>query len=88
VERTNQRASRFQRLNGRGSTCTPMTLPRPVATPQPKRHALFRGMRGLIFAAEISAMTVYSENVEQPVEQCRKSQALDAGKGLVGVLGI
>jgi hypothetical protein len=28
--------------------------------------ALLRGMRGLIFAAEISAITVYSEKVEQP----------------------
>jgi len=32
------------------------TAPKPVDTPHPKRHALLRGMRRLIFAAEISAI--------------------------------
>jgi hypothetical protein len=44
------------------------TAPKPVDTPQPKRHALLRGMRRLIFAAEISAMTVYSAKVEHPMK--------------------
>ena len=44
------------------------TAPKPVDTPHPKRHALLRGMRRLIFAAEISAMTVYSAKVEHPMK--------------------
>ncbi len=44
------------------------TAPNPVLTPHPNKHALFRGMRLLIFAALISAMTVYSEKVEQPMK--------------------
>ena len=44
------------------------TAPRPVETPQPKRQALFRGMRLLIFAALISAITVYSANVLHPMK--------------------
>ena len=44
------------------------TAPKPVEMPHPNRHALFRGMRGLIFAALISAMTVYSLNVLHPMK--------------------
>merc|ERR1712048_1113001 len=44
------------------------TAPSPVETPHPKRQALLRGMRGLIFAAGISAITAYSAKVEQPMK--------------------
>lgn len=37
-------------------------------TPHPKRAALYSGMAGLIFAHDISARTVYSENVLQPMK--------------------
>merc|ERR1719247_4049116 len=44
------------------------TAPRPVLTPQPKRQTLSRAAPGSIFAHEISATTVYSENVEHPMK--------------------
>lgn len=40
----------------------------PVETPQPSKHILLRSAPGLIFAAEISEMTAYSANVEQPMK--------------------
>merc|ERR1719356_743742 len=44
------------------------TAPKPVATPQPKRHAFSKSALGSILAHEISASTVYSANVEQPIK--------------------
>ena len=44
------------------------TAPRPVATPQPKRHAFSSANVGSIFAHEISASTVYSAKVEHPMK--------------------
>ena len=44
------------------------TAPQPVATPQPMRHIFSSGASGVIFASEISATTVYSENVEHPMK--------------------
>ena len=44
------------------------TAPSPVATPQPKRHDRLGSSTGLTLAHEISASTVYSANVEQPMK--------------------
>ena len=44
------------------------TAPHPVETPQPRRHILLKSAPGLIFAAEISAITAYSAKVEQPMK--------------------
>mmetsp|Transcript_41148 Transcript_41148/g.113092 ORF Transcript_41148/g.113092 Transcript_41148/m.113092 type:complete len:349 (-) Transcript_41148:500-1546(-) len=44
------------------------TAPSPVATPQPKRHALLGAIAGLILAHDISAKTLYSANVEHPMK--------------------
>merc|ERR1712190_351899 len=43
------------------------TAPSPVAMPQPKRQAFSKSAPGLILAHEISAKTVYSAKVEQPM---------------------
>ena len=44
------------------------TAPSPVETPQPRRHDWAKSAAGSIFAVEISARTVYSANVEQPMK--------------------
>lgn len=44
------------------------TAPHPVDTPHPSTQILLKSQCGLIFAAEIAAMTVYSLNVEQPIK--------------------
>jgi len=44
------------------------TAPRPVLTPQPNKQAFLRSASGLILAQEISASTVYSANVLQPIK--------------------
>jgi len=43
------------------------TAPNPVVTPQPSRHTFSRDASLLIFAKEISGITVYSEKVEVPM---------------------
>merc|ERR1711970_1305821 len=44
------------------------TAPHPVATPHPSRHILSRSAPGLIFAADISAITAYSAKVLHPMK--------------------
>ena len=44
------------------------TAPHPVETPQPSKHIYLRLQIGDIFAALISAITVYSEKVEHPIK--------------------
>lgn len=44
------------------------TAPNPVDIPHPKRHIFFRSALGSILAHEISANTVYSDMVEQPIK--------------------
>eukprot|EP00977_Amphora_coffeiformis_P018054 scaffold6121_cov170-Amphora_coffeaeformis.AAC.4 len=43
------------------------TAPKPVEIPHPKRHIFFKSAAGSILAHEISAKTVYSDMVEQPI---------------------
>ena len=43
------------------------TAPIPVVMPQPSRQTLSRGAAGFTLAAEISAITEYSEKVEVPM---------------------
>lgn len=44
------------------------TAPRPVDTPQPKRQTLSSAASLGILAQDISASTVYSDMVEQPMK--------------------
>lgn len=48
------------------------TAPQPVATPQPRRHILWSGASVGTLAQEISATTVYSEKVEQPIKSAAR----------------
>ena len=44
------------------------TAPQPVETPHPKRQIFSSGASIMTFAQEISASTVYSDMVEQPMK--------------------
>ena len=69
-----------------GSTCARyIAAPRPVDSPHANRHAASSAASGLIFASEISLITVASANVEQPMKwrsssPSRDSRALPSGR--------
>jgi len=45
-----------------------IAAPQPVLTPQPRTQHLFMSAVGLILAADMAAITVYSEKVLHPIK--------------------